>query len=383
LRIVFDGRYIQDCFPGIGRYAYNLVKALGDLETGDEIVVLASPRIAGQRYDLAALTSAGGLRLVDCPIPRYLPAEALSLARFVNRLKPDVFHSPFFLRPYPLSCPCAVTLHDVIPLDFPGGRGRLADNLVFRLGARLACRSSAIITSSGASAAEVAARFRVPEKKVHSILLAPDPNFTRQPEDRITAMRQKYSLSSPYVLYVGSFLPHKNVAGLLEAWACLRQFPGGAGAGHRLVLAGCAGEFAVAVRKLVEKLGLEPSVDLIGTVDESLLSVLYSGADLFVFPSLAEGYGFPVIEAMACGTAVVCSDIPSLREVTAGAAVLTDPRNPEQIAESMRLLLADHRLRKDSAQKGIERLSQSSWRDTALKTHAAYRQMHAAGRIVG
>ena len=126
---------------------------------------------------------------------------------------------------------------------------------------------------------------------------------------------------------------------------------------------------------MVKKLQIEQYVTFLGEVNEKILPSLYSGADLFIFPSFVEGYGFPVIEAMACGTAVICSDIPSLRELAAGAALLVDPGDINMITQAIHKILRNYRLREEISQKGNNRYRQFNWIDTAQKTHDVYQHV--------
>ena len=222
MRIVIDGRYIQDRFPGIGRYTYNLINSLGALGTGDEIIVIINPKLKNQRYNICVLSDYKDISLINCDISRRIPAELFSLAGFVNRLNPDLYHSPFYVRPYSIKCPCVITLYDLIPLDYPSSKGGHMNAMIFRMATKLACRLSSVITISETSAQDIRERFKVASRNIHPILLAPAPNFNKQTALKIQQMRQTYSLYKPYILHVGSHLPHKNVKGLISAWAKIK-----------------------------------------------------------------------------------------------------------------------------------------------------------------
>jgi len=372
MRIVFDGRFIQDGFPGIGRYAYNLVRGLGRLDFGDELFILANPSLPNHRFSLQALSALPGVRLVDCRVPRCFPQEMLRLPSLARGLRPDVFHSPFFLRPYPLPCPAVVTLHDLIPLQKESGGRDPIERALFRLGAGMACRYSAAVITSSASSAALIRRWR-PEvsPRLHTIPAAPDLVFSRRPPQEVERVRRKWGLLGPYVLHVGSRKPHKNLGLLLESWALLgpprRNTPP-----HRLVMAGPGERRDAALRKQARRLGVEARLLFLVEADEDDLPALYSGADLFVFPSLIEGYGLPVIEAMACGTPVICSDIPALKETAGDAAWFVDPRNPEALAAALVHFLEDSERRKAFAEKGLARVSALCWDDTAKATRDVY-----------
>ncbi|MFC1849531.1 glycosyltransferase family 4 protein [candidate division CSSED10-310 bacterium] len=375
MRIVIDGRYIRDSFPGIGRYTYNLIKGLGELDSGDEIVLITNQRAHNSRFNLEVLTEMPGCSLIQCPIPRFLPVELVLLPTFVRHLQPAIYHSPFFLRPYPLPCPSIVTLYDLIPLQFPKENGGLVNAILFSIFARVACRTSWIVTPSNSSANAIQKQFKVSNDCLHVVPLAPDSSFRKVPEDQVEHMRRKFGLLKPYVLHVGSHLYHKNVPGLISAWAHLKSSSQLTNHPHQLVLVGSERRELSEARRLVKKLQLEHEVRFLGTVEENILPTLYSGADLFVLPSFMEGYGFPVLEAMACGTAVLCSDIPIMHEVTGGAAWKMDPEDFENIARSLDKLLSDGQLRRALAEKGKVQCRSLNWSETAQKMLQLYHQI--------
>lgn len=377
MRIVIDGRYINDRFPGIGRYTYNLLRSLGKLNTQDELIVLINSKLKNSRFDLSSFSEQPCFRLVDCHIPRFLPAEMLCLPIVVHRLNPSVFHSPFFLRPYPLFCPCVITLHDLIPLQSFKNTNGLLNQMIFWFGAKLACHlSAAILTPSVYSARSIQRWCKNLDNRLHIIPLAADPLIQRQPTSIVDRMRRKFDLRKPYVLYVGSHLPHKNLESLVLAWSRIMSSTPRYDYLYQLVLAGREFPGYSKIRNLVEQLDLKTSVRFLGEVEEDNLSALYSGADLFVFPSIIEGYGLPVIEAMACGTPVICSKACSLPEVADGAAWMIDPDNIDSLSNAINQFLHSPNLRKKFAQKGMARCAQLTWDATAQATHIVYQMVN-------
>lgn len=377
MRIVIDGRYINDRFPGIGRYTYNLVRALGKLDTQDEFIVLFNSKLKNSRFDLRLVLEQPCFRLVDCHIPRFLPAEMLYLPIVVHRLNPSVFHSPFFLRPYPLSCPCVITLHDLIPLQSFKNTNGILNRMIFWFGAKLSCHlSAAILTPSVYSARSIQRWCKNLDNRLHIIPLAADPLIQRQPTFIVDRMRRKFDLRKPYVLYVGSHLPHKNLESLVLAWSRIMSSTHRYNYRYQLVLAGREFPGYSKIRNLVEQLDLKTSVRFLGEVEEVNLSALYSGADLFVFPSIIEGYGLPVIEAMACGAPVICSNACSLPEVADGAAWMIEPDNIDSLSNAIDQFLHSPNLRKKFAQKGMARCAQLTWNATAQDTHMVYQMVN-------
>jgi len=376
LRIVIDGRYINDKFPGIGRYTYNLVRAFGGLNTRDEFLILINPRLKNHRFNLNIISNKSNIRLVCCYIPRFFPFEMLFLPFVVHRLRASVYHSPFFLRPYLIPCPCVVTLHDLIPLQYAYSQESIINRTIFWIGVKLACMlSAAIVTPSIASGKSIHKFCKRLGNRMHVIPLAADPLFSRQPLSIIDQTRKKLGLLRPYVLHVGTHLPHKNVESLVLAWARLKSSTYQHKDSHQLVLAGHTSSNSPLIRELVAKHGIEDSVSFVGEVDENELCSLYSGADLFVFPSKIEGFGLPVIEAMACGTPVICSNASSLREIVDGAAWMIDPNNIDSFADIINQLLYSPELRQKFIQKGFARCAQFNWETTAKATYLVYQKV--------
>ncbi len=228
-----DGRYIQDHFPGIGRYTYNLIDALARVSPADRFVVLCNPALRNTRYDLAALARHPNIELVRVNVPTFSLAEQYRLPVAIRGQRSEVrgqpsavsgqrsavFHSPYYLKPYLLRLPSVVTIFDVIPLVVPNAVSWRA-RWFFRWAAWLAAKTSArVIVPSRATRDDLIARLRVPREKIAVIPLAADARFAPQSAAEIARVREKYALAERFVLYVGINKPHKNLATLLDAWA--------------------------------------------------------------------------------------------------------------------------------------------------------------------
>jgi glycosyltransferase involved in cell wall biosynthesis len=284
---------------------------------------------------------------------------------------------PLRLGKMPLWSPCAtgplavrsqvVTIHDCAFFDQAACFSRGFAAWYQWLVPRLAQRASAIITISRFSRDRIVEFCRVSEQKIAVIYNGVDGRFRPQePADIATGIRP-LSLPRPYVLCVGSLEPRKNLRRLLAAWTLLaREYPD-----VWLVLAGSEG-------KVFNDAGLRempPRVHLTGYLGDESLPAVYAGAELFVFPSIYEGFGLPVIEAMACGTPVVCSGTTALAEIAGGAAELVNPHEVECIAEGMRCLLNDTRRRNSLIAAGIAQSQKFSW-DSAAE--AVWRVLRSA-----
>ncbi|MFQ5342083.1 MAG: glycosyltransferase family 4 protein [Anaerolineae bacterium] len=369
MRIALDGRYIRDDFPGIGRYVYNLARALPAIAPDVDFILLHNPEAPNTRHDFEALHRPN-LTLAPTDIPIRSPAEQIRLPRLARRLSLDVFHAPYYITAYRMPCRQVVTIYDVISARYPEYLPSPAMRLIFEVATRLALRTADhILTLSEASREDLVELYRVDRGRIAVTPLAAGPRF--KPADRATIEELKHRRGLPdrYVLYVGSNKPHKNLPRLVEAFARIphpaSRIP--------LVIAGHEDPRYPQARERAAALGLD-SVTFLGAVVEEDLPALYSGAELFVFPSLYEGFGLPVIEAMACGTPVACSNVSSLPEVAGDAALLFDPHTPESIAAAIRQVLQGADLHNRLRRRGLEQAGHFSWEHTARLTLEAYRQ---------
>jgi alpha-1,3-rhamnosyl/mannosyltransferase len=385
MRIVIDARYINDHFPGIGRYVYNLARALAELASPHTLVALHNPDLPNTRHDLAVLSGpAVQLAATDCR--PFSLAEQTELPRLVRELRADLFHTPYYVRPYfRLPCPAIVTLYDAIPRLFPrevSARARWLFNLLTRLAIR---GSQHILAISASARDDLAAAYHIPLDRMTVTPLAADPRFRPASAEAIAAVRAKYALPERYVLSLASNKPHKNLVGLVDAFATLED--GGWGMGDSvlftiphppspipcLVLAGHWDPRYPEAREAIERLHLGARVRLLPDFAEADLPALYSGAEVFAFPSRYEGFGLPPLEALACGTPVLCCDTSSLPEVVGAAALRVAP-TPDALAAGLARLLADQALRADLRQAGPQQAARFSWRRTAKATLAVYEQ---------
>lgn len=265
-----------------------------------------------------------------------------------------------------------VTIHDVAPYVLKD-TSTVLDRFIYHLWLPLALpKSDNILTVSNQTKGDLARHFNIPMEKITVIHLAASEHFRPLVEDKIKLALDHVGLSRPYVLYVGSIEPRKNPIRLLEAYAQLRQWS----TEWDLVLVGTRNLWKSSpVRKTTEKLNLKPYVHFTGKVPELDLPGIYNGADLFIYPSLYEGFGLPVLEAMACGTPVITSNTSSLPEVAGEAALFVDPYDVEEITAAMRLVLEDSALARDLRERGLDHAKKFSWQKTARQTISVYEKL--------
>ena len=373
LKLAFDARYVQDHFPGIGRYAYNLLAALVALPDGPHLTLFYNPALPNQHYDLPGLAERypDRVKLVNTKARPFSPGEQWQLFRPAQKGKFGLWHAPYYIRPYVLPVPVVLTAYDVtgarLPELLPSRKARLA----FAVTTRLAFRTSRrIIAISQAAASDIEKFYKVKPEKIRVVPLGVSEDFCPLTSPEQARARAELNLPKRYLLYVGINKPHKNLERLLEAFKRYRERT------HddiKLILAGKEDpRYTAPLRQTAERLNLTPHLEFRGEVSEADLPKLYACASLFVFPSLQEGFGLPVLEAMACGTAVACADNSALPEVAGEAAVLFPATDVNSITEAIALgLLKQSELRV----KSLERARLFSWQRTAELTLEVYKEI--------
>ena len=363
LRIAVDGTAYDPPVTGVGWHVYHLVRSLGALGAPHRFTVLHTP---GGR-DISA-DAPEQVRFVEVPAPiRWLrllwrtvgvPPAQLFAGRF------DVIHCPFFLPLPSLAKPFVITIHD---LGFLLHRERTHPANVRVFSAHLpraARRAAGVIVLSETVRDQVIEHLRVDPARVHVIPAGVDPLYERPvPPDH--GALERAGVRQPYILFVGTIEPRKDVPTLIAAFAALRR---GGRIPHRLVLAGAEGWDGGAARRAAAAHGVEGETDWLGYVDRALLPSLYRGADLFVFPSIYEGFGLPPLEAMACGTPVVSSDAACLPETLGEAPFYFPAGNASALAEQIERVLSREEDRRAAIERGRRLTDVRSWSAAARAT---------------
>jgi alpha-1,3-rhamnosyl/mannosyltransferase len=375
LRIGVDGRFLQDKFHGVGRYAHGLLSGLRAAR-GDHLVrVFVDGSLPNHRFTLEELVEPGRLELCSVSTPLYSVRELGGWPARLWRTPVDVFHSPFFWSPMILPCPLVTTVHDMIfdryPEYIPGFRYMAP----YRVSSRIALRrAKSVIAVSEATRQDIITYAGTRFEKIVTIPNGVEARYqpvVRESERR--RVRDRYRLPQRYVLAVGARRPHKNVGRLVSAFASLiDQVP------HSLVLVGSVDpRFVDDAVDGVARLRAAGRVLEIDRVEEADLPAVYSMAELFVQPSVIEGFGLPVLEAMACGCPVACSRSSSLPEVAGEAALLFDPLSEAEMSATVQRALASEALRCSLQERGRLRARSFTWDSVAAQTLAVYEQ--AAG----
>lgn len=386
MRIGINALFLQKPATGSGQHLFHLLEGL-DAYDKENTYVLLSPRF---RHAYA----------VDWPhlSDRFSNVEVMSaLARLgenvekawweqVGLLKAgraeqiDLLHCPYFASPVVPAFPAVVTIHDVIPLILKEYAWRKLTVLYNTLVSFAAKRADAIIAVSQCSKRDIMRTLHIAPERIHVIGNAVHESF-RPVNDAwlLGSVRERYNIGERYILYFGGFDLRKNVPRLIRAYA---RLPAEVRARYQLVVAGRLNQLGHPLypdpRPLVRGLGLDGQVVFTGQIRERDKVPLYSGATAFAFVSLYEGFGMPVLEAMACGRPVLTSNTSSLPEVVGEAGLKVNPRGEAEITEGLRRLLEDEALRRDLGERALERARFFTWRQVAEQTVQVYRQVRPA-----
>jgi glycosyltransferase involved in cell wall biosynthesis len=383
LRIILDTRRVADF--GIGTYIRNLVRSLAKLDrTNHYTLITPSPAVP----EFADLPS--NFETAHYQRKGRSGFAQLGYTFFLHKFTADLHHIPLNAVPLWMPKPYLVTIHDMSTLLFADQKSYRNNLRLFYLRRGL-LRADRVLAVSSATRRDVETVLGIPPKRVHVVYNAPDPAFCQPgtppmalPGERqygyppdIQRVLERYRIHYPFLLYVGRTNPQKNIPRLVEAFAVLR----GEMREHllykdlRLIIIGDEISKNPALRQAVIQSRVEDVVRFLGFVPIETLRAFYQAASAFVFPSLYEGFGLPPLEAMACGTPVVCSNVSSLPEVVGDAAMVVNPENVFDIARGMREILLDIDLRNGFIERGLQQLKRFSWERTAAQVLQAYEEI--------
>ena len=370
IRIAIDAHSVGTKIGGNESYAVNLIEALAQIDSVNNYTIYVTTNEARDRFSNRWSNFKVRSTLPHTPLIR-IP---LTLSAELRKHPVDVLHVQFTAPPF-CPCPVVVSIHDLsfehLPQTFKR-RSRTQLRLTVRHTARRAAR---ILSLSEYTRSDIMATYGIESDRIEAIpIAAPDHFCTVIDKRELQRVRHNYGIDRDYILSVGSIQPRKNLARLVKAYAQLR---GDCSADKlpKLVLVGkCAWLYDETLRTL-DELGVRDSVILTGYVPESDLPALYSSALCFVYPSYFEGFGLPPLEAMKCGAPVIVGNRTSLPEVVGDAGLTVDPFDIDAIAGAIRKLMNDSTLRATLSQKGQERASAFTWRDTARQTLRIYQEV--------
>lgn len=371
MKICIDARWIFPELSGIGLYTQELIRALVRVDTENDYTLLFNDSTVLKRTErLTGFDRAPRFRARLVSYGLFTLRNQFKLPRWLAREGFDLYHSTNYMMPL-LRCGNvrrAVTIHDLIPLLFPDHAPRSKKSRfhpVYKwLMHEVAARADLIITPSQSTREDVIRELKIPPEREAGVVSIPEgvtPDYKPgvRPKNR----------DAKIILYVGRSDPYKNLPRLVEALAGVRE----EGINARLRVVGSPDSRYPQAPRRAKELGLEPYIDWTGYVSSEQLIKEYQTADVFCLPSRYEGFGLTLLEAMACGTPCVCSNIGSLPEVADDAARKIDPAILPELVTALTEVLSRPEIAEDLSRRGLERAAQFTWEHTARKTIAAYR----------
>lgn len=373
MRIGIDATALPPNPVGAGNYIIQLVRTLAAMDTGHEFVIFAQQQ---GRELIGELASPHCHWVV---VPDMSPAlrllwEQVQLPALVKNSKVDLLHSLHYTRPVVLPCKSVVTFHDMTFFLFPELHTRVK-RLFFPLAIRYSARhADALITISESTRTDAMRILRITPERIFAAPLGISADFRPIDDPALLEQgRQAHHLPDKFILYVGLIEPRKNIPFLLKAYARLLKqanLP-------RLVLVGRQGWMYDQVTQLIEQLKLEGKVQFAGYISPQNLPIVYNLAQIFVYPSTYEGFGFPPLEAMACGIPVITTAISAMLDNVGDAGLLIPPQDELALSSALQTLLDDGSLRNQLSIAGRLRAAEFTWQRTAMETLKVYQQVGA------
>jgi glycosyltransferase involved in cell wall biosynthesis len=363
---------LKGLHTGVEHYISNLLRNVARYDSENEYIFYVNKAYRGNAGPVEGPHIRKGRVLGTNRAVRFV-WEQLYLPVLLAKDDIDVFHAPGYIMPLLTTVPSVVTIHDTIAMQYP--EYCLRSNLLhYRMFLPpTVARARRIITTTEYSKRDIVATLGAAADTIDVIPLGVHHSFAPvEDESLVNEVVNRYGLPARIILFVGNLEPKKNIARIIDAFDALRTR---VNVPHALVIVGRKGWLYKRLVRKVRSLGLERRVIFLGNVPLPDLVLLYNAADVFVFPSLYEGFGIPPLEAMACGTPVVASNAASLPEVVGDAAITVDPRDTRGIGEAVYAVVTDDGLRRSLREKGLKRARPFTWERTARKTVEVYRKV--------
>lgn len=371
MRIGIDATALPPQPVGAGNYIIQLIRALVALDGEDELVIFVQD-MGRSLIDIPGSRQVEWVILADRNPGTRLIWEQTFFPQLIRRSRVDLMHALHYTRPIKLPCSSVVTFHDMTFFLYPQLH-TLSKRLFFPIAIRASARKAdALIAVSESTRQDAIRLLNIPANKISTTQLGVDPSF-RPITDRTEKRKivEKYDLPEKFILYVGLVEPRKNLPLLIRAYKKLVDN----GVKHNLVLVGRYGWMFEEVLQQINVLNLEDKVFLAGYVPQADLPLVYNLSSLFVYPTIYEGFGLPVLEAMACGIPVITTEVSSLPEIVGEAGVLVPVNDEQALYLAMDRVLKDPELYRDLTSKGPKRAAKFSWQRTAQLTMQVYRQV--------
>ncbi len=355
---------------GIRNYIYQLLKHLPDASDEFAYQVFTGIHKASLPPDMKVHRTRWP---TDNPLARIVWEQTVQPI-LLERISPDLYHALAFAGPLVGHGPMVVTVYDLSFKRFPEAFNPLKRFYLSLMTGSTLRKSQMAIAISKSTKDDIVRFWEIPEERIAVAYGGVSEEFHPLPEDEVDRFRRKWGLPKDFILFLGTLEPRKNLVRLVKAYS--RAFEAEPSLPH-LVIAGARGWYYQDVFETVHRLYMDSRVIFPGFVPDEDLPLWYNAAGMFVYPSLFEGFGLPVLEAMACGTPVVASDVSSIPEVVGDAGILVPPEDEEKLAEAILSLWKDVDLRRELSRRGIEQAGKFSWDETARATVEVYRKVLA------
>lgn len=372
MRIGVDAHLVKSNPTGVGKTITRTIESMAEAAPGDEFIVYANrefPDVLDDKPNCRVVRT----RLIARSRGARILYERFWMPHRLRRDGLDVFHEPGYVFPGTPTMPMVLGIFDVHALKHP--KFVRPETAVYYKWAmpRAVERAALVVAPTNAVAADIEQFLDVPRDRIRVVPLAADGRFCDPPAEDADELAD-YGIDAPYVLFVGNIEPNKNLVRLVQAYFAAKLHKG---LSHKLVIAGKKRHRADLLMKIIRELGCAEHVVFTGYVDDDDLPALYAGADAFVYPSRAEGFGIPPLEAMACGTPVITSADAALIEVTGGGALHFPADDIAALREAIENVLTDEALANGLVERGRDVAAQYSWAETGRKTLDVLRE--AAG----
>ena len=383
MKIAIDALPIMSQKTGIGYYTHHLISQFVTIAPDDDFylcdVLFESPFCTIVKLGNDLSNAYQFIRISKVPFPFvtftrflfFIQQKLIGKAPKIEEM--DIFFGPNYRGIFKESMRTVITIHDMVHKYFPETIG--GENLKYLTNKlpNIAKKAHCVITDSESTKNDIIKLLNVPEEKVKVIYLGVDGVFKPLIDTKaLASVKKRYGLPEKFILFLGTIEPRKNIQGLMKAYAKLCEETS---FNHDLVLAGDIQWKSGGLKNLIKDLRFVDRVRFIGYVDETDLANLYNLADIFVYPSFYEGFGLPIIEAMACGVPVVTSNTSSLPEIAGNAAVLIDPHSIDDLAQGIKRVLSDNELRQNLIRSGLERAKLFTWEKCAREIMKVFKEL--------
>lgn len=347
---------------GTGRYTEELLKGLLRIQENFSIYVCSPSEIQIASPKLKILNLPRDKTIAKILLPLYIKS-------YISKHKINIIHHPAFYGPINQNIPTIVTVHDLAFLENPFWFPIHISTYYRMTIPKAILKAHMVITDSQFSASQLIKHFGIPNTKIKVVYLGVSDQFKPASSQEISKIREKYKLPSRYVLYLGTLEPRKNIPNMLRGWE--KAFPA---TRTPIVIAGRKGWKTNEIFTTIKKSRYREHIHLLGYIPDEDASVIISGAEVFLYISLYEGFGLPPLEAMKCGTPVIVSNTGSLREIFLNHTILVDPNNVEEISENIIRIIEDEKLKQNLVANGIIYANSFTWSKTAIETFQVYKK---------